>query len=132
MLKQMRKEELEARRLAARRERDSANRELRSQRAGTIAAVHVIARALVEEYRLESRKRRDWVRDSTSLESYLTWQVTSATQVMDEVRQDAVGEILKLAQAELRLVIANDTVCALNRELTRVVRRKAGINGPAN
>ncbi|BDC51184.1 hypothetical protein F183_A35000 [Bryobacterales bacterium F-183] len=120
----MRREDLELKRATARRQRDAANRELRTLRARTIPALHAIADALVEEYRVESRKRRDWVRDSTSLESYLEWQAVSAAQMARELTRDAVGDVVKLAQAELRMLVANDTVCALNRELTRLNRRR--------
>jgi hypothetical protein len=122
----MRREELEQRRIAARRQRDTANRDLRALRSKTIPALHAIAAALVEEYRVESRKRRDWVRDAASLDSYLAWQAASSAQIAEDLTRDSVGDVMKLAHAELRTLVANDTVCALNRELTRLSRRRAG------
>lgn len=121
----MRREELERKRIVARRQRDTANRDLRALRSKTIPALHAIAAALVEEYRVESRKRRDWVRDAASLDSYLAWQAASAAQIAADLTRDGVGDVMKLAHAELRTLVANDTVCALNREITRLSRRRA-------
>lgn len=121
----MRREDLEQKRSSARRHRDAASRELRVLRTKTIPALHAIAAALVEEYRMESRKRRDWVRDATSLDSFLAWQAGSALQMSQDLARVGVGDVVKLAHAELRMLVANDTVCALNREITRLNSRRA-------
>lgn len=128
----MRREDLERRRTAARKQRDIANREVRTLRSKTIPALRAIAAALVEEYRVESRKRRDWVRDAASLDSFLSWQAVSALQMSQDLTRDGVGDVVKLAQAELRTLVANDTVCAMNRELTRLSRRRPGLDGAAS
>lgn len=74
---------------------------------------------------MESRKRRDWVRDATSLDSFLAWQAGSALQMSQDLARVGVGDVVKLAHAELRMLVANDTVCALNREITRLNSRRA-------
>jgi len=58
------------------------------------------------------------------MEDYLRWLAATSVEsaALFEAMSDDTGT---LALAELRLMVANDTVCAINRELTRLQGERA-------
>jgi hypothetical protein len=76
----------------------------------------------LEDLRTQSRERRN--RPFDSIEDYLQWlaAVSSESATRFEAIDSDTG---RLALAELRLMVANDTVCVINRELTRLQGEKA-------
>jgi hypothetical protein len=114
--------QLEAERRSARLVRDQAHREFRTLKSRIPKETQKLATALLEDLRTQSRERRN--RPFDSIEDYLQWlaAVSSESATRFEAIDSDTG---RLALAELRLMVANDTVCVINRELTRLQGEKA-------
>ncbi len=110
--------ELEARLREVRAERDDALGVVKMKHAATTKSHQLATAAFLFDFRTQSKTLRN--QPFYDIEQYLEWLAEASESTACYIQKYATSEVAELAYAEMRLLVANDTACAINRDLTRL------------